>query len=82
MYISLQILFSICIVSVISVAIMTVVFKKEDASAITIIIQGSFIFCNLDKYIKQKYILPIRIMSYVGIISFLVAILEIIIQGI
>ncbi len=82
MYISLQILFSICIVSVISVAIMTVVFKKEDASAIAIIIQGSFIFRNLDKYIKQKYILPIRLMSYVGIISFLIAILEIIIQGI
>ncbi len=78
---SLQLLFAICIISVVVVTIMSVICKRDDASIVTIILQGSFIFRNLNKYIKPQYILPIRIVSYIGIISFLIAILEILLQG-
>ena len=58
---------------------MIFLFKKDDFSVSEIYWKGSFIYRDLQKYVKMEHAKTILILSYTGIASFLCCILSILI---
>jgi len=48
--------------------------KRDDVSHKTIFMQGSFIYRNIEKFIKPQYIKPIMVLSYLGVSCFIIAV--------
>lgn len=50
---------------------MIFIYKRNDVSFKDVYWQGSFIYRNLNKYVKKEHIKKIMILTYIGIGSFL-----------
>ena len=54
-------------------AVLAVVYRNPEFTKAQIYWKGSFLYRNLDKYVRPRYVIAVRILAYGGIFFCLVA---------
>ena len=67
-----QILLILTIVNMVSILILSVVWRHEDVSFSEFYWKGSFIYRDIEKYIRNDRVMPFMALSYTGILLFMV----------
>ncbi len=77
-----QVLLFVGFACVLISTVLVFVFKLPNTSALTLLAKGSFVFRDLQDFVKVKWVKPIYTISYVGLGCILVAIYSVLIVNV
>ena len=68
MSLATQILLILTIANMVGLLLLSVIWRHEDVSFAEFFMKGSFIYRDIEKYIRKDRVMPFRALSYSGVL--------------
>ena len=71
-----QILLILTIANMVGLLLLSVVWRRRDVSFAEFLLKGSFIYRDIEKYIRNDRVMPFMALSYSGVLLFMTTIIS------